>query len=91
MRKTFNVQELKNKVNEANRASTCSKSRRGGANGLLESILHDTGNYKGFQYLLPKDVPHGEKPGINFFGSDGGCGNDDPRFTNTDETRIVFN
>ena len=66
MSKTFSVDVLKKMVNNSNRTGTQSALERQGHNSLLESILHQTGNYRGFGYLHVEDVPAGEKPGVAF-------------------------
>jgi hypothetical protein len=67
-RKTFEVETLKNIVNEVLATSSseygCTRDRRQGMMNLLEKVLHETGNYRGFRNLMLKDVPAGEKPGI---------------------------
>ena len=52
---------------------------------VLEDVLLDSGNYKGFRYLTEAEVPEGFKPGIN---SD--SDNSDTKFTNCDSTRIHY-
>ena len=63
-RKNQSVEEIKNIVNEYLRVSTCSSDRRQGQMDVLETILHHTGNYKGFNYLYAHQVPVGHLPGI---------------------------
>ena len=67
-RKTIEVETLKNIVNEVLATSTdeygATRGYRQGMMNLLEEVLHDTGNYKGYRNLMLKDVPAGEKPGI---------------------------
>lgn len=65
-KKTFNVENLRKKVNERNMRSTCDSKIREGWNDILEAVLHETGNYNGFNYLRADRVPTGEKPGIIF-------------------------
>jgi hypothetical protein len=53
-RKTYEIASLRNKVNSMiahSHANACPKDGRIALFVLLESVLHDTGNYKGFQYL----------------------------------------
>ena len=50
-RKTFNVKDLVDKMNDRLKNSTCSPEARFGMISVLESILHETGNYRGFTYL----------------------------------------
>lgn len=50
-RKTFNVADLKARINRRLELSTCAPEVRRGMASVLEEILHDSGNYKGFQLL----------------------------------------
>jgi hypothetical protein len=70
MRKTFDVDEYRTMINQSLAISTCSADMRKGMIVMLEEILHQTGNYKGFQYLMQGQVAAGERPGIfvNFTG-----------------------
>ena len=87
-RKTINVSELTEMVN-----SICKNSDpdmydvRQGAINVLDAVLHKTGNYKGFRYLLADEV-FGE-PGVNYVD-----GKPHPdyilRFRNTDRTRVEY-
>ncbi len=67
-RKTIDIEKLKEIVNSmlANTTDDFGPTRgiRQGAMNVLESALHETGNYRGFRHLMLKDVPLGEKPGI---------------------------
>ena len=66
-KKTFSVQEFKQKVNQVLRNTTSeftTASYRYGMISALECVLHDSGNYKGFRYLLESEVPAGELPGM---------------------------
>lgn len=94
-RKTFSVQDLKAKVNHNNRYSTCSREIRQGWNHLLETVLHDTGNYRGFGFLMPGQVPEGHPPGINLVAGDYPKGLDkqdqqEELFKGCDDTRIYY-
>ena len=93
MKKTFNIDEYRKMVNDLLAVSTCSADMRQGMINMLEEILHRTGNYKGFQYLMQNQVPAGEKPGI--FVNSSGLIEATPiekRFDRvlTDSTRIKF-
>lgn len=58
MRKTANVDSVRNRVNILLANPNVSDEYRLGAAAILESILHDTGNYKGYSYIgieFPKD------------------------------------
>jgi|TARA_R110000803_G_scaffold20986_6_gene53355 hypothetical protein len=50
-RKTIKVEQLTKIVNNMLVNSTCSKEIRQGMIAVLESALHTTGNYNGFNYL----------------------------------------
>ena len=70
MKKTFNVDAYRTMINHFLKVSTCSVDMRHGMITMLEAILFQTGNYKGFQYLMQNQVPADQKPGIyvNFTG-----------------------
>lgn len=72
MAKTIKVETIVDMVNIRNATSTCSKQERQGWNILLESILHDTGNYEGFRYLDKSEVPEKQLPGIVYIKSEDG-------------------
>ena len=87
-RKTFEVETLKNRINSHLAAGgSFDKHYRVALITLLESILHETGNYKGFRYLLEDQCPG--LPGINYLD-----GQPHPdyveRFKNTDSTRVEY-
>jgi hypothetical protein len=50
-RKTTSVEDLIDTANHMLEHSTCSREARCGMIALLESMLHATGNYRGFSYL----------------------------------------
>ena len=81
-RKTYDVAQLIEMVNGILAVSTCSPAVREGSINVLEGVLIDTDNYRGFRYLNVAEVPAGEKPGIN-------CDAEgyNARFDNTDSTR----
>lgn len=93
-RKTFEVNQLILQVNDMCKESTCSPDVRQGMMNLLENVLHETGNYRGFRYLLQDQVPAGEKPGVNYDVSENGTMVPHPdyekRFANTDRTRVYY-
>ncbi len=64
-RKTFKVEKLKELINYRNRHSTCSAEVRKGWNSLFVDILLEMGNYEGFRYLNPDEVPAGQLAGID--------------------------
>ena len=88
-RKTISVISLINRTNEICKNSQANAvDVRQGAMTLLESVLHDTGSYKGFRYLLSSEIQDGS-PGVNYLN-----GQPDPdltqRFANTDRTRVQY-
>lgn len=99
-RKTFDVETIKNEVNEllANyHEKQVDPEYLLGQRQLLETILHRTGNYQGYQYLDTSKVPYGERVGCHFEW----CGHDhrfttvngkivDRAFDNTDSNRVRY-
>ena len=68
-RKTFDVDTFRTTINQALADSTCEPAQRQGLMNALENVLHASGNYKGFSYLMREQVPKGELPGINVNGT----------------------
>ena len=68
-RKTIEVEKIKAKVNHYLKHSEDHRQEgRIASSTLLEIILHETGNYRGFNYLSKVDMEaskHGTVPGIN--------------------------
>jgi hypothetical protein len=97
-RKTFYVESVKNSVNESLRCSDGIGSeivaRRQGMMNVLENILHGSGNYSGYRYLLAHEVPAGALPGVNYDVNERGVMVPHPdyekRFANTDKTRVHY-
>lgn len=82
-KKTVKVIDLIRKTNEVLQNSTCDPEGRRGMMTLLESTLHQTGNYQGFRYLQENEVPEGHKSGVYYVDGK-------PNFDNTDNTRIKY-
>ena len=82
-RKTVAVADLREWVNFQLGTSTSSPSFRMGLQSVIEQVLHGTGNYRGFRYLIESEVPSGEKPGIRAIDSS-------DKFWNTDNTRVYY-
>lgn len=87
-RKTFNVDELRNLVNRMCKDSVPENAGiRQGAMLVLEQVLHDTGNYRGFCHLHEGECTG--NPGINYLDN-----RPHPdylqRFANTDPTRVIY-
>lgn len=87
-RKTFIVSELVDMVNGICKDSAPEmEDRRQGAMNVLEAVLHDTGNYRGFRYLLEGECRG--RPGVNYLNN---LPHPDPdlRFKDTDRTRVMY-
>lgn len=81
-RKTYPIKDLVAKANKAFRAEGGTVEGRRAIFGIVSAVLHDTGNYAGFNYLTARDLPAGVKPGIR---------HDNPQdkwFDDTDNTRV---
>ena len=93
-RKTFKVSELTDMVNHflANSFYTDPATRKG-MMVVLESVLNETGNYKGYRYLSKQEVPKNQKPGINeecYDKIDWTNVDDIQLFENCDYTRVFY-
>jgi hypothetical protein len=82
-RKTLNVSDFKDTINGYLATSVCNEDVRQGMIESLTTVLHSTGNYKGFRYLIESEVPTDQKPGIRWVG-------DRFDFTDTDQTRVHY-
>lgn len=89
MKKTINVKSVVESLNEVFAKSICDHNIRIGQISVIEQILHKSGNYKGFRYLLQHEVPVGELPGVRY-DSNGEILPYPERFNNTDPTRVEF-
>lgn len=88
-RKTFDVSEFVDTVNQILKDSKADAAeRRYGVMTVVEHVLHSTGNYRGFRYLLADEIAEGQ-PGVNYVD---GHPHPDPvqRFANTDCTRVMY-
>jgi hypothetical protein len=88
MRKTIEVEVLKNKINGMllHSSDDC-KDGRSSLGLLLEEILQETGNYKGFKYLSKSDMI--ESRGGVSFGINREV-DEKEKFNNTDFTRVMY-
>lgn len=50
MRKTIRISTLVDKINQILTSTTLKQSQKATICAVLESVLHDTGNYNGFSY-----------------------------------------
>ena len=92
-RKTISVSELTDTVNTCLKDSAPdAKDIRQGMMNMLEHVLHTTGNYKGFRYLLQNECEG--QPGVNYDVNERGVMVPHPdigkRFANTDRTRVMY-
>jgi hypothetical protein len=60
-RVTINVNRVRIMANNALDSHLTSRGEREGIATLLEAILHDTGNYRGFSYLASEYLPADEQ------------------------------
>ena len=63
-RKTVDVAYVREKVNDLLKHGDVSDDFRKGASSVLESILHHTGNYNGFNYLSWVEKEGRERCGV---------------------------
>lgn len=87
MAKTVRVSSLVEDINFylANSLGDDEKARyaRNSMICMLVSILHETGNYRGFTYLTEGQTTAGVKPGIRWIDNN-------PNFEDTDDTRVRY-
>ena len=87
-RKTFSVSELTDMVNGICKNSAADRGDvRQGAMNVLEAVLHETGNYRGFRSLLEGECEG--NPGVRYLGN---VPHPDfeLRFKDTDRTRVMY-
>lgn len=87
-RKTISVALLLFQHNFRNTHFKQAREQRIATNGVMEEVLHSTGNYAGFNYLMPAEVPPGCAPGINRV--DLTTASMEEKFDGTDDTRVVY-
>ena len=91
-RKTFSVLALTQRTN----AYLATDAKRDGAARqalmtILESVLHETGNYNGFKYLTAKNIDIANAtPGINTTPDGQFIDDYRARFAGTDRTRVEY-
>ena len=93
-KKTIRIEDVLTLANDMLRDSVDKNDKvRAGVSVLLESILHNTGNYNGFKYLTEREMKVsrlGESVGVNS-KEDGSFIEDyDERFEGTDESRRMY-
>ena len=90
MRKTINVESVRILVNSMLSGSAqddhVDRAYREGAISVLEEILHESGNYRGFRYLTAEELPKSCIPGVH---RDEGLSHEE-KFINTDGTRRFY-
>lgn len=87
-KKTFKVQDLIDQTNICLTHGSTNPTdigRRQGMIDLLEFVLHETNNYRGYRYLTQEEVHTNCLPGIR-----GNHGDNIDRFENTDRTRVKY-
>ena len=91
-RKTFSVEALKDRTN----AYLATDAKEDGAARqalmtILESVLHETGNYAGFGYLSSDQISiTNARPGINTTVDGRMVEEYGHRFADTDRTRVKY-
>ena len=88
-RKTLNVKALVAYGNQMLRDSVTDQGHRRGIQTMVEQVLMESGNYKGFRHLTKDEVPQGHVPGI-YMDVDGKMLPDTERFEGTDRTRVEY-
>ena len=94
-RKTMNVEDLKDFANNQLASSIRYERQkesfegidaefRQGVMAMIEAVLFETDNYKGYRYLAVDEIPTGCTPGIR---RDRG---EEKQFENTDNTRVRY-
>jgi hypothetical protein len=90
MRKTINIESVRTLVNNMLRDSHqddhVDRAYREGAISVLENLLHDTGNYRGFRYLTQDELFKNCIPGVHR----GEGLSYEEKFINTDGTRRYY-
>lgn len=93
-KKTVYVEHIKNQINISLKNSLdeyCPPAQRQGMMNVLEMILMESKNYKGFRYLLLNEVPETALPGMIVNGTVENTPPEvrfDPRYT--DKTRVEY-
>ena len=96
-RKTFDVSKIKDRVNfYLLNSKDSNRGERRGMMTMLEGILHDSGNYRGFGYLSVRDMensvngttygvrPYADSEELKMMQAEGTL------FDGTDNTRIHY-
>ena len=83
MRKTIEVDRIREYANGFLSAKGGTTWAREAVMRMIEMVLIETGNYKGFEYLTQDRLDTKDKPGINI-------GSNEERFIDTDETRVRY-
>lgn len=89
-RKTVQIEKIIEMGNRILRSDMGNQEFRSGVKIMLENILTESGNYRGFVYLRQIAVPPGELPGIHYENESGTPLPYPERFQNTDPTRVQF-
>jgi len=88
-RKTINVKALVNYANWQLKQSVTDQGHRRGIQTMVEQVLMESGNYRGFRYLKQDEVPQGHIPGI-YMDADGKMLPYPERFEGTDTSRVEY-
>lgn len=90
-RKTADISAIKDEVNRILRGTWPGNTKdfRQGVIVLLENILWQADNYRGYRYLTNHELPGDVEPGVRY-KADGTAHSYEERFLNTDTTRRVY-
>jgi len=86
-KKTIRVEALRSYANDILQMDGLSKDMRNGIILMIERVLHDCGNYNGFNYLSSASLSKDIIPGIRWNDINGKQIAD---FENTDRTRRYY-
>lgn len=89
-RKTVEIEELLNYANGFLSAKYGSKEERQGIIFMLEFALNKANRYRGFRYLDETELGPTDKPGIRWVPYEPSVMRFDPRFADTDSTRVRY-
>ena len=89
-KKTIQVEVLRNRINNTMKTDIGPHEGRQSLLCLLEDILHETGNYRGYRYLTEKEVLLNARPGIRTTNLSGNELEYSDKFYCTDSTRVEY-
>jgi hypothetical protein len=88
-RKTINVKAMVKYANWQLKQSVTNQEHRRGIQTMVEQLLMESSNYRGFRYLKQDEVPEGHPPGIQMT-EEGKMLPYPDRFEGTDDSRVEY-